>query len=78
MGLIEKIAVDDATLARLAEDARMHGRTIEQEAAEALRLGTATLSREDFIRRADQIAGMTPSGVKQTDSTLLLREDRDR
>lgn len=78
MGIIEKIAVDSATLARLTESARRHGRTIEQEAAEALRIGAGVLSPEEFVRRAEAIASMTPKGVKQTDSTLLVREDRDR
>jgi hypothetical protein len=78
MGIIEKIAVDSATLARLNENARLHGRTVEQEAAEALRVATGTLTRAEIVARLEAVAAMTPKGVKQTDSTLLIREDRDR
>ena len=78
MGIIERIAVDDTTLERLAADAKRHGRTIEQQAAEALRASTGAMTRDDFIRRADAIAAMTPKGIRQTDSAILLREDRDR
>lgn len=78
MGIIEKIAVDNATLARLTENAKKHGRTLEQEAAEALRLATRELSREEIVARLEAVAAMTPKGVKQTDSTILIREDRDR
>ena len=78
MGIIDKIAVDDATLARLAEKARRNGRTIQEEAAEALRLASGALPSDEFVRRAEAIAAMTPKNVRQTDSTLLIREDRDQ
>lgn len=78
MGIIEKIAVDDATLAKLSENAKSHGRTLEQEAAVALRAAAGTLTRAEILARLDAVAAMTPKGIKQTDSTLLVREDRDR
>ena len=78
MGIIEKIAVDDATLARLKENAERHGRSLAEEAAAALRIQVQRLSRDEFVRRADEIAAMTPRTIKQTDSAILLREDRDR
>lgn len=78
MGIIERITVDDATLARLTENAERHGRTLAEEAADALRGQAGRLTREEFLRRADEIAEMTPKGVRQTDSAVLLREDRDR
>jgi predicted nuclease with TOPRIM domain len=78
MGIIEKIAVDDATMARLAEDAQRNGRTVADEAAAALMRQVGRMTREEFLRRADEIAAMTPKDVKQTDSAVLLREDRDR
>jgi len=77
MGIIEKIAVDSATLARLEESAKAHGRSIAEEAAETLRQATGASTRAELLRRFDEIAAMTPKGVKQTDSTLLVREDRD-
>ncbi len=78
MGIIEKIAVDDATLATLEESARRHGRTVQEEAAERLQRSAETLSRGEIVRRFEEIAAMTPKDVEQTDSTLLIREDRDR
>jgi plasmid stability protein len=77
MGIIEKIAVDSATLARLEEKAKAHGRSVAEEAAETLRQATDTPTRAEMLKRFDEIAAMTPKGVKQTDSTLLIREDRD-
>lgn len=34
--------------------------------------------RDSLADRADEIAAMTPKGVSQTDSVVLIREDRDR
>lgn len=78
MGIIEKIVVSDETFARLAENAKKHGRSVADEAADALRLAIAELSRQEIVARLDAVAAMTPRGVRQTDSTLLVREDRDR
>jgi plasmid stability protein len=77
MGVIEKITVDSATLAKLEQNALAHGRSVEEEAADLLRKVTSMPSRVESIARLDEIAAMTPKGVKQTDSTLLIREDRD-
>lgn len=77
MGIIEKIAVDSATLAKLEQNALAHGRSVEEEAAELLRLAIVAPSRIEMLRRFDEIAAMTPKGVEQTDSTLLIRHDRD-
>ena len=35
------------------------------------------LRTAEFLARADALA-VTTSGMKQTDSTVLIREDRDR
>ncbi len=34
--------------------------------------------RESLLEAAKRISAMTPKGVKQTPSELLIREDRDR
>ncbi len=34
--------------------------------------------RRRRVESADRIAAMTPKGVVQSDSVILLREDRDR
>lgn len=79
MGAIERVDVDDATLKRLEQLANLHGTTIEQEASTLLRQATAQRpSRAEIVARLRATAAMTPKGVPQTDSTLLVREDRDR
>ena len=77
MSVIERIVVDSATLTKLGEIAKAHGRTIEEEAADLLRRA-AGQTRAEALARLDEIAAMTPKGVKQTDSAILVREDRDR
>jgi len=78
MGVIEKVVLDDITFSRLEAEARRHGRSIGDEAAERLSASVPRLSKEEIIAGFEAIAAMTPKGVKQTDSTLLIREDRDR
>lgn len=78
MGVIEKIVVDDATMRQLEQDAQRHGRSISDEAAERLRASLPPLTKAEIVAGFEAIAAMTPKGVKQTDSTLLIREDRDR
>ena len=70
--------LEDSTIDALRKTADAHGRSPEEEAAMLIRSG---LARSDVLsrrERADAIAAMTPKGVLQTDSTLLIREDRDR
>ncbi len=70
--------LEKATVDSLRKVAAESGNTVEQAAAMMIRVGLArsgVLSRRE---RAEAIAAMTPEGVKQTDSTLLIREDRDR
>ena len=71
--------LDEFTLGVLRQKAREDGKSIEEEAADLIReaLGRRKDS-ESLIARARAIAAMTPKGVMQTDSTLLVREDRDR
>ena len=71
--------VDDAVLAKLGELARSNRTSIEEQARKLL---VEALDSRDRRRQrleiADRIAAMTPKGIVQTDSTILLREDRDR
>ena len=76
MGVLEKITVDSATLARIEQSARAHGQSVEEEASEWLRKAAGS-TRDEILARLDEIAALTPKGVAQTDSTLLVREDRD-
>jgi plasmid stability protein len=69
--------LDDAVVKRLGTRAKAHGRSLEAEVRHILAAAVTTLDREAFIREARRIAAMTPD-VPQTDSTELLREDRER
>jgi antitoxin FitA len=68
--------LEDETVRRLKERARRKGHSLEQELREIL----AAAARQDvaeFKARATAIRARY-EGTPQTDSALLLREDRDR
>lgn len=74
---IDKLS--ERTRALLEARAREHGATIEEEAAAILEQAVSAARPRNWRQEsADRIAAMTPAGVRQTDSTLLIREDRDR
>jgi plasmid stability protein len=68
--------LDDEVVAKLKAQAKAHHRSLEAELREILSATVGRQAREDFLARADRIAAMTPKNY-QTDSTLLIREDRD-
>ncbi len=68
--------LDDAVVAKLKARAKAHHRSLEAELRALLSEAAARPSREEFQRIAARIRAMTPDGP-QTDSTLLIREDRD-
>jgi plasmid stability protein len=78
MAVITIPDMDEATVERIADLAREHSRSVEEEAAVLLKQALAAAARQSRRESADRIAAMTPKGVKQTDSVVLLREDRDR
>ncbi len=71
--------VDEAVLAKLAELARANRLSVE-ELAQKLLVEAVDMAdrRRQRLEIADRIAAMTPKEIVQTDSTILLREDRDR
>ncbi len=69
--------LDDEVVAKLKARAKAHHRSLEAELRALLSEAAAQPSREDFLKAADRIAAMTPD-VKQTDSTKIIREFRDR
>ncbi len=69
--------LDDEVVAKLKAQAKAHHRSLEAELRALLSEAAARPSREDFLKVADRIAAMTPD-VKQTDSTKIIREFRDR
>ena len=80
MNAITIAKLNPATWATLEARARAHAQSVEAEAAAILEdaLGGGNPSHADRLRLIDEIVAMTPKGVAQTDSTLLIREDRDR
>lgn len=68
--------LDGGLLERLSDLAKIRNVSLEDQIISVL--NDALRNRiDERIVRADAIAAMTPKGVKQTDSTLLVREDRD-
>jgi hypothetical protein len=71
--------IDETVVTKLAELARSNRTSIEDQAQKLLVEAIDMLERRRRrLEIADRIAAMTPKGVPQTDSTILLREDRDR
>ena len=77
MGIIEKIVVDDTTLHAIEARAKDTGKSVDDEAAELIRLGLqAVESRDALVARARAFRDSLPP--QKTDSLTLLREDRWR
>ncbi len=68
--------LDDEVVAKLKAQAKAHHRSLEAELRALLSEAAARPSREEFSKIAARIRATTPD-VSQTDSTLLIREDRD-
>jgi antitoxin FitA len=75
--------VSDATLRALQSLADAHAQPLEAEARDLLSRSVRDAGRRKdqdwpaLIANAERIAAMTPPGVVQTNSTALVREDRD-
>ncbi len=70
--------LDDAVVEELKQQAKEHNRSLEAELREVLsNVAQLRERKREFLVRADRIVAMTPD-VPQTDSALLIREDRDR
>jgi hypothetical protein len=71
--------LDEATFAGLVELAKLNRLSLDEQArrilAEAVDM---RIRRRRRVESADRIAAMTPKGVAQADSVVLLREDQDR
>lgn len=76
MGQVIVRNLDDKTIAALKAKAALHGNSLEQELREILAEAARPRPQERLVL-ADRIRAMTPRKA-QTDSTALVREDRDR
>lgn len=70
--------LETSTVNSLRKVAAEGGHTVEQAAAMMIRSGLARSGSLERWERAAAIRAMTPNDVKQTDSTLMIREDRER
>lgn len=78
MGTVTIRNLDDKVIKRLKARARNHRRSLEAELRDLLSHAARQPLIVDALAEADRIAALTPKGVKQTDSVILLREDRSR
>lgn len=69
--------LDDEVVAKLKARADSNNRSLEAELREVLGRAAETPTSQQLKAIAERVAAMTPD-VPQTDSTLLIREDRDR
>lgn len=71
--------IDDRVVDAIRDRAKANSRTVEAEVEDLLTQAIALPRRRakkwEEVRR---IAAMTPKDVRQTDSVIMLREDRDR
>lgn len=79
MGQILIRNLDDDIIADYREAAARHNRSLEAEVRETLRRMRPfkPLPKEVLLAKLAEIRAMTPKGVKQTPSEVLVREDRD-
>lgn len=69
--------LDGQVVERLKSRARENNRSLEAESREILAAAARSATLAEFRAAARRISAMTPD-VPQTDSTELIREDRDR
>ena len=78
MGTLTIRNLDRAVIDRLKAQARANQRSLEGEVRHVLTRETSeSLRAREFLARADALAATT-AGREHTDSTLLIRTDRDR
>ncbi len=68
--------LDEQVVAVLRRKAELHGHSLEQELRITL-TAAARLSPAERVALARRVRGLTPANVPQTDSTELVRQDRD-
>jgi plasmid stability protein len=71
-----KLEISDELYGKLAKRARVHGHTVEEEAAELLRDMHVRLDREEHSKLLAEIRAL-PKIKSDLDPVALIREDRD-
>lgn len=69
---------DEALIERLFELAKLHNNSLDKEVADLL-VSVVGVKMQGFDRQAsaERIAAMTPKGIAQTDSTILVHQLRE-
>jgi hypothetical protein len=71
--------LSDQTYSLIAERARKHSSTIEDEGPAILEQAAGARRPPNWrLETADRIAAMTPKGDVQDDSTLFIQAERDK
>lgn len=70
--------LDETVVKQLKERAKDNERSLEAEVRVLLAEAAQRPSRKKLLELAQKISAMTPEGIKQTDSTQIIREFRDR
>ena len=68
--------LDEHVVAALRRKAELHGHSLEQELRLAL-TSAARLTPAERVALARRVRSLTPANIEQTDSTDLIRQDRD-
>lgn len=68
--------LDEQVVTALRRKAELHGHSLEQELRLAL-TSAARLTPAERVALAHRVRGLTPANIEQTDSTDLIRQDRD-
>jgi antitoxin FitA len=76
MGQVIVRNLDDRVIAALKTKAELHGQSLEQKLRSILSKA-ALPNAQEWVALADRIRRLTPKR-RQTNSTALIREDRDR
>lgn len=73
------LAINDDLLEKIAAMAATSAITVEKQIEILLEDGIVRWGdRQTLLAELDRIAAMTPKDVVQTDSVVLIREERDR
>jgi len=76
MAVVTLSNIDDRLLDQVRAAASRHHTSVEDEIVETLRKRFLA-ERQELRRQAEMISAMTPKGVAQTDSTIIVRQIRD-
>lgn len=69
--------LDEDVVERLKRRAKSNNRSLEGEVRTILQQSVKTIDKTGLLERVQAISAMIPPQAVQSDSTVLIREDRD-